>query len=269
MRFVLVFLFLLLCGDVQVTMNEWPFLRRGPWATLFAVFLFLFMVGHSVVHAVFRRCFRPARFRWWYPGFCLVFGLVPLLVLGMIEFYPRHSSQLQSTLELYRVVGVLTSAITLPYLVFYAFILLALRSPLYRDRFARAFGVTSLVPGTDRQGRTPDGASHEVASKGCLGTWRPLLIGMHHTLARIGPGLSQLQERPGAVHPVEQHPDGGESGGRLDQTVPGPNAGEQAADEDVPDLLEAKEHRGGVSRNGVHPDHGEEERPTAVASSRL
>ncbi len=146
LRFVLVLLFLLLCGDVQVTMNEWPFLRVGPWATLFAVFLFLFLVGHSVVHAVFRRCFRSARFRWWYPGFCLVFGSVPLLVLGMIEFYPRHSSQLQSSLELYRVVGVLTSAVTLPYLVFYAFLLLALRSPLYRDRFARAFGVTSLVP---------------------------------------------------------------------------------------------------------------------------
>ena len=146
LRFVLVFLFLLLCGDVQVTINEWPFLQVGPWATLFAVFLFLFLVGHSLVHAVLRRCFTPARFRWWYPGFCLVFGLVPLLVLGVIEFYPRHSAQLQSALELYRVVVVLTSAITLPYLVFYAFVLLALRSPLYRERFARAFGVNSLAP---------------------------------------------------------------------------------------------------------------------------
>jgi hypothetical protein len=41
---------------------------------------------------------------------------------------------------------VLTSAITLPYLVFSAFILLALRSPLYRNRFTRAFGVTNLAP---------------------------------------------------------------------------------------------------------------------------
>jgi hypothetical protein len=146
LRFVLVLLFLLLCGDVQVTMNAWPFLQVGPWATLFAVFVALFLVGHSVVHAVFRRCFRPARFRWWYPGFCLVFGLVPLLVLGMIEFYPRHSPQLQSSLELYRVVVVLTSAITLPYLVFYAFLVLALRSALYRDRFAHAFGITTLAP---------------------------------------------------------------------------------------------------------------------------
>ena len=146
LRFVLVLLFLLLCGDVQVTINEWPFLKVGVWASLFAVFLFLFMVGHSVVHAVFRRCFKPPRFRWWYPGFCLVFGLVPLLVLGAIEFYPRHSTQLQSSLELYRIVVVLASAITLPYLVFYAFLLLALRNPLYRERLARGFGVTRFAP---------------------------------------------------------------------------------------------------------------------------
>jgi hypothetical protein len=146
LRFVLVFLFLLLCADVQVGTNEWPFLDAGKWAIIFAVILLLFMVGHSLVHAVLRRCFKPARFRWWYGGFCLVFGLVPLLVLGVIEFYPRHSVQLQSSMELYRVVVVLTSAITLPYLVLSAFILLALRSPFYRERFAQAFGVTSLAP---------------------------------------------------------------------------------------------------------------------------
>ncbi len=147
LRFVLVSLFLLLCADVQIATNGWPCLDAGKWAIIFAVILFLFMVGHSLVHAVLRRCFKPPRFRWWYPGFCLVFGLVPLLVLGAIEFYPRHSAQLQSALELYRVVVILTSAITLPYLVFYAFILLALRNPLYRERFANAFGVTTLTPG--------------------------------------------------------------------------------------------------------------------------
>ena len=145
LRFVLISLFLLLCADVQVGTNEWPFLDSGKMALIFAVILFVFMVGHSLVHAVLRRCFKPAAFRWWYPGFCLLFGLVPLLVLGVIEFYPRHSIQLQSAMELYRIVVVLTSAITLPYLVFYAFILLALRNPLYRERFANAFGVTSFA----------------------------------------------------------------------------------------------------------------------------
>ena len=92
LRFVLVSLFLLLCADVQVGTNEWPFLDAGKWAIIFAVILLLFMVGHSLVHAVLRRCFKPPRFRWWYPGFCLVFGLVPLLVLGVIDFTPATRS---------------------------------------------------------------------------------------------------------------------------------------------------------------------------------
>jgi hypothetical protein len=144
-RFVLVFLFLLLCADVQIATNEWPCLDAGKWAVIFAVILLLFMVGHSLVHAVLGRCFKPARFRWWYGGFCLVFGLVPMLALGAVEVHLSRSVQLSSTLEQYRIVVVLASAITLPYLLFFAFVLLALRSPLYRERFARVFGVTSLA----------------------------------------------------------------------------------------------------------------------------
>ena len=175
LRFVLVSLFVLLCADVQIATNGWPFLDAGKWAIIFAVILCLFMVGHSLVHAVLRRCFKPPRFRWWYPGFCLVFGLVPLFVLGAIEFYPRQSAKLQSALELYRVVVVLTSAVTLPYLVFYAFILLALRNPLYRERFANAFGVTTLTPEpavkteplpyqSSAAGETPDAAKSEATT---------------------------------------------------------------------------------------------------------
>jgi hypothetical protein len=143
-RFVLVFLLLLLCADAQISANAWPFLEAGRWAMIFTVMLVVFTVGHSVVHAIFRRCFKPARFRWWYSGFCLVFGLAPMLVLGMLEVHLSRSIQLSSTLEQFRIVVVLASAITLPYLVFYGFVLLALRNSLYRERFARAFGVSSL-----------------------------------------------------------------------------------------------------------------------------
>jgi hypothetical protein len=142
----LVFLFLLLCADAQIATNEWPFLDAGKWAIIFALFLLVFMVGHSLVHAVLRRCFKPARFRWWYGGFCLVFGLAPMLTLGAVEAHLSHSIQLSSTQEQFRIVVVLAGAITLPYVLFFAFIFLALRSPLYCERFARAFGVTSLAP---------------------------------------------------------------------------------------------------------------------------
>lgn len=145
-RFVLVCLFLLLCVDAQIATNEWPFLDAGKLAIIFALILVVFMVGHSLVHAVLRRCFKPARFRWWYSGFCLVFGLAPMLTLGAVQAYLSRSIQLSSTQKQFRIVIVLASAITLPYLLFFAFILLALRNPLYCDRFARAFGVTSLAP---------------------------------------------------------------------------------------------------------------------------
>jgi hypothetical protein len=145
-RFVLVFFFLLLCADVQIAINEWPFLDAGIWVRIFAVILLLFVVGHSLLHAVLRRWVKPARFRWWYGGFCLVFGLAPLLTLGAVEAHLSRAVQLSSTLEQYRVAVVLASAISLPYLLFFAFILLAVRSPLYRDRLACSFGVTRLAP---------------------------------------------------------------------------------------------------------------------------
>jgi hypothetical protein len=143
-RFVLVFLLLMLCVDAQISANAWPILEAGRWAMVFTVILVFFTVGHGVLHAIFRRCFKPVGFRWWYSGFCLVFGLAPMLILGMVEVHLSRSLQLSSTQEQYRVVVVLTSAITLPYLVFYGFVLLALRNSLYRERFARAFGVSSL-----------------------------------------------------------------------------------------------------------------------------
>ena len=145
-RFVVVFFFLLPCVDAQIALNEWPFLDAERWMFFFARFLLLFLVGHSLVRAVLRRCVKPARFRWWYGGFCLVFGLVPMLTLGAMEAHFSRSVQLQSAFEQFRIAVVLTGAITLPYLVFLAFIFLALRSPLYRDRLARAFGLTSLAP---------------------------------------------------------------------------------------------------------------------------
>jgi hypothetical protein len=146
LRFILVFLFLLLSTNVQIATNEWPFLDGGRLAIIFAVLLGLFMVGHSLVKAVLRRCVTPARFGWWYGGFCLVFGLVPMLTLGAVEAHLSRSIQLQSTMEQFRVAVVLAGIISLPYLLLFPFIFLALRSPLYRDRFSRAFGVTSLVP---------------------------------------------------------------------------------------------------------------------------
>jgi hypothetical protein len=69
-----------------------------------------------------------------------------LLILGVMEWHHSGSAQLQSTFEGYRVAVVLSSAVSLPYFVYFWFVLLATRSPIYRDRLARAFGVTGLTP---------------------------------------------------------------------------------------------------------------------------
>jgi hypothetical protein len=145
-RFVLVFLLLLLCAEVQIVLNAWPILDAGIWARVFGVVLLLFVVGRSLLYAVLRRLVNPARFGWWYGGLCLAFGLLPMLALGAAEAYFSRAPQLQSTQEQFRVVVVFTSALSLLYLVFFPFLVLALRSPLYRDRLAHSFGVSSLAP---------------------------------------------------------------------------------------------------------------------------
>ncbi len=155
-RFGVVFLFLLLCGDVQIAMNAWPMGDASIWVRVFGVILLLFMLGHSLAHAVLRRAVKPGRFGWWYGGVCLALGLAPMLVLAAVEAHLSRSAQLQSTQEQFRVAVVFASSLAVPYLAFFAFVVLALRNPLYRDRLTRAFGVTGLaVVGAQRRRQAP------------------------------------------------------------------------------------------------------------------
>jgi hypothetical protein len=146
LRFLLVLLLLFLFGNLQIAANAWPMLNTRAWAVIFGIILLAFMVGHSALNAVLRRCARGGRFRWWYGGCALVFGVVPLLVLGAVELHLRRSVQLQSTYETYRVTVVLASAISLPWFVLFWFVLLAARSPFYARRLAQALGVRNLLP---------------------------------------------------------------------------------------------------------------------------
>ncbi len=104
-----------------------------------------------ILHAILRRCFSGGRFRQWYGGFCLGLGVVPLLLLGLVEVFLSRGQQLQSTLEVYRMVVILAAAITLPWAVWFWFVLLAANSLLYARRVAGAFG----VPGWRQNPRSP------------------------------------------------------------------------------------------------------------------
>ncbi len=145
LRFLLICAFLFLLNSIQIALNAWPFLDAGKWAIIFGVILMLFMVGNSIVRALLRWAAGPARFRWWYAGFCLFIGVVPLLVLLIMETQTNRATQLQSSMERFRMAVVLTSAICLPYAVSSVFVLLGIRSSLYRDRLANVFGVKDLA----------------------------------------------------------------------------------------------------------------------------
>lgn len=167
-RFVIVTLLVFLANSLQIAANPWPFLDSGKWAMLFGFFLVVFMIGNAIVRAVLRRLAGPNRFGRLYGWFCLVLGVVPLLVLWVAEAVMSRSVQLQSTQEMFRMLVLFTAAICLPYVVFWVFLLPALigprtspgqpypdandpgaggprGSPWLGERFARAFGVRHLA----------------------------------------------------------------------------------------------------------------------------
>jgi len=139
-RFLLVFLMLLVAGVGQVASNAWPMFAGIGWAICYGVFLFIFLAGQSGSSAILGRLFRGAQFARWRARFCLGFGLGPILVLGGLECWLSGAKQLQSRLELFRLLILLSAALCLPYVVFYGFMVLARRNQLYSARFARAFG---------------------------------------------------------------------------------------------------------------------------------
>ena len=141
LRFVIVLLLLALLGQVQISLNAWPLLHSAAWALIYSLMLLVFMLGHAVVTAVLKRWVRPERFRFVHAGFCLLVGVVPGLILVGVDWMLSSSVQLQSTTALLRVIDVLTSAITLPYFVFFCFVVLGGCSPLYAERLVSGFGL--------------------------------------------------------------------------------------------------------------------------------
>ena len=149
LRFLVVLLLLGLFGQVQIALNAWPMLHSAGWAIIYSLMLLVFMLGHAVVVALLKRWVRPERYRRVHAGFCLLVGVLPGLILVGVDWMLSSSVQLQSTTELLRVIDVLTSGITLPYFVFFWFILLARYSPLYAERLVRGFGLPAPAAARD------------------------------------------------------------------------------------------------------------------------
>jgi hypothetical protein len=141
LRFLVLYFLLFLATNLQIASNAWPFLSASAWTAFFAVFLLIFLTGHGVVTAVLRHWVGAERFRTFYAGFCVVAGTVPLLILAAVEWKLSRSMQLSSTTERFRIIVVLASALSLPWLVYSGYVLLAARNSVCGERLTRAFGL--------------------------------------------------------------------------------------------------------------------------------
>jgi len=147
LRWAVVTAILLALGSAGIGSQAWPFLGVGGWTLIYTVFVLIFMAGNAGVKAVLGRLVGRDRFDRWYEGFCLVWGIGPVLILGGIEFGLSDIRQPQGSLEALRFLITLGAAVCLPYLVLFWFVLLARFSPRYRERLGRCLGFNrSVVP---------------------------------------------------------------------------------------------------------------------------
>ena len=152
LRFLLVFLILFEAGAVALFANAPVVLSAGMGIALYGFFLIVFMIGHALLHAllrvgghVVRRCSscpdgHTTNLLAWSTTLSLLLGVGPVLAFALVGSILSRSPQLQSTIEYFRLVVTLSEALLGPYFVFFWFLLLALRIPLYRERLARSFG---------------------------------------------------------------------------------------------------------------------------------
>lgn len=138
LRFLLVFLILFETGAVAIFANASVVLSTAIWITVFGFFLFVFMTGHAILHALLRKLVgRPLG---WSAALSLLLGTGPILAFALAGAILNQSLHVQSTIEYFRLTVTLSEAILGPYFVFFWFLLLALLVPLYRERLARSFG---------------------------------------------------------------------------------------------------------------------------------
>ncbi len=145
LRFLLVFLILFAVGSAAILANAPIVLGPGVLATLFGIFLFLFLTGHALLHGLLGWLAGP---RWlgWCAGIALVLGLAPVLALAVVGSILNRSIHLQSATIAFRSAATMSEAVLGPYFVFFWFLLLALLVPLYRRRLAQCFGYPTEVP---------------------------------------------------------------------------------------------------------------------------
>jgi len=148
LRFLLVFLILFEAGAVAIFANAPVVLTAAVWIAVYGFFLFVFLIGHAILHTLLRWLIGRRQFAW-SVALSLLLGAGPILAFAIVGSILNRSLQLQSTIEYFRLAVTLSQAILGPYFILFWFLLLALLAPLYRERLARSFGYPLAAPRPD------------------------------------------------------------------------------------------------------------------------
>jgi hypothetical protein len=148
LRDALTFVILVSAGSAAIALNA-PlssvrsakgtlFLSPSLWSIVFGVVVLIFMIGLSLISAVLRRL-TGGRALQWCARVCFALGTASILVLVGTHLLIAGSRSMSSQQSLF-LAGTLLGSFLGPYLVFFWFVLLALLSPFYRQRFAHCLG---------------------------------------------------------------------------------------------------------------------------------
>jgi hypothetical protein len=140
-RFLLRFLVVFFVAGISISRSGWPIGTPHIVLLVFGLLLAAMLIGHAVVAFVLRIAARGRSVGWWYTGFCVVFGLVPMLTCGIIAWRSDAVGQLHSTLEVLRISILVSAAFCLPYFALFWLAVPALFDPVYAGRWEKAFGI--------------------------------------------------------------------------------------------------------------------------------
>jgi hypothetical protein len=155
LRALMKFLIVVITGSAAIALNaplsvavrlHQSTLNVFLWTMLFGIMVLVFMIGLGVISALLRRLTRGRALKWC-ARVCFALGAASILILVGTRLL-IGSTQLMSSRQSLFTAGALLEPFLAPYLVFFWFVLLALLSPFYRQRFTNCFvGGAASSPG--------------------------------------------------------------------------------------------------------------------------
>lgn len=148
LRAALTFVILVAAGSAAIVLNA-PlssvtstrptlFLSPAQWSIVFGLGVLIFLIGLGVISAVLR-WLTGRRALAWCGQVCFTLGMVSVMVLMGTKLLIDWTQLGNRQSQLYFCGGAFVETFLAPYFVFFWFVLLALWSPFYRQRFTNCF----------------------------------------------------------------------------------------------------------------------------------